>query len=501
MRREHHDKVQGVHPVRGAAKAQLDHLRAIRGVDDMQTRDPLAPHRVIGHQGQIAALVRGHRHRPGPRLSAFGAEYQIALVLAEAQIEVPARAGIAHRHPGQRGPGDRRPAAQDGEGLALAEARRILDTYLYLQTRGGAQRYARAGLDIAAGARGAIQGQRQGVGRRAVKVQRAVHRQGVRAQGQGRARRRVVQGQRSRDRQLGPLERQRRTRAQGHGPGVNGLLEARAGVGDVDRGQLGVRRTADGALQVEVEVLDVQAAGAVTVGGNRGGHGVRRSAAHGRAEGARAVVQAVTQSKGAAVQGDALGLDRAQQPHRPRASRGQDELLQGFGRLITGRGAEVTQHVGGATVAKAQRALAAVGGGDVQLMEQVTATRRRAVQRRGARGVEVQAVSADAAAENDRAGAVDLDLFEPEDFDLPGPEQASRRSREHPGGRQGGADARGDSAVPRKGQSALLIAACSDRNVLALTLDKARADPAVGGHAEAIIPAELDAMAHAEGVQ
>ena len=373
---------------------------------------------------------------------------------------------------------------------------------MYLQTRGGAQRYPRAGLDVAAGARGAIQGQRQGVGRRAVKVQRAVHRQGVRAQGQGRARRRVVQGQRSRDRQLGPLERQRRTSAQGHGPGVNGLLEARAGVGDVDCGQLGVRRTADGALQVEVEVLDVQAAGAVTVGGDRGAHGVGRSAAHGCAEGSRAAVQGVTQSEGAAVQGDALGLNRAQQPNRPRARRCQDELLQGFGRLITGRGAEVAQNVGGATVAKAQRALAAVGGGDVQLMEQVTATRRRAVQRRCARGVEVQALGADAAAENDRAGAVDLDLFEPEDFDLPGPEKASRRGREHPGGGQGGADARSDPPVPRKGQSALPIAACSDRKAPALTLDKARADhPAAGGHAEAVIPAELDAIAHAEGVQ
>ena len=84
MRRQHHDKVQGIQGVRGAAEAQLDHLRALRGVDDMQARDPLAPHRVIGHQGQIAALVGGHGHRPGPRLNAFGAEYQIALVQAEA---------------------------------------------------------------------------------------------------------------------------------------------------------------------------------------------------------------------------------------------------------------------------------------------------------------------------------------------------------------------------------------------------------------------------------
>ena len=54
-------EVQRAHGVRGAAEAHLDHLRAIRGVDDMQPGHPLVPDRVIGRQGEIAALVGGQR--------------------------------------------------------------------------------------------------------------------------------------------------------------------------------------------------------------------------------------------------------------------------------------------------------------------------------------------------------------------------------------------------------------------------------------------------------
>ena len=59
--RQHQVEVQRVHGVGGAAKTQLDHLGARGGVDNMQAGDPLIQHRVIGHQGQIAALVGRQR--------------------------------------------------------------------------------------------------------------------------------------------------------------------------------------------------------------------------------------------------------------------------------------------------------------------------------------------------------------------------------------------------------------------------------------------------------
>ena len=68
-RRHNEIEVQRAHGVGGAAEAHLDHLGAIRGVDDMQPGHPLLPYRVIGRQGQIAALVGGQR---GPSGRALG---------------------------------------------------------------------------------------------------------------------------------------------------------------------------------------------------------------------------------------------------------------------------------------------------------------------------------------------------------------------------------------------------------------------------------------------
>ena len=62
--RHHNIEVQGVHAVRGAAKAEFNHLRLVAGIDDMNPRHPLAAHRVVRHQGQIAA-IGGGRHGLG----------------------------------------------------------------------------------------------------------------------------------------------------------------------------------------------------------------------------------------------------------------------------------------------------------------------------------------------------------------------------------------------------------------------------------------------------
>ena len=62
--RHHHIEVQGVQTIGGTAEADFDHLRALRGIDDMNPRHPLVAHCVVGHQGEIATLGGG-RHGPG----------------------------------------------------------------------------------------------------------------------------------------------------------------------------------------------------------------------------------------------------------------------------------------------------------------------------------------------------------------------------------------------------------------------------------------------------
>ena len=58
--RHHEIEVEGVHPIRGAAQTELDDLRVLAGIDDMNARHPLAAHRVIRHQGQVAQIVGRH---------------------------------------------------------------------------------------------------------------------------------------------------------------------------------------------------------------------------------------------------------------------------------------------------------------------------------------------------------------------------------------------------------------------------------------------------------
>ena len=64
LRRHHYIEVQGVQAIGGAAQADFNHLRVVAGIDDMNPRYPLVAHRVVRHQGQIAALG-GDRHGPG----------------------------------------------------------------------------------------------------------------------------------------------------------------------------------------------------------------------------------------------------------------------------------------------------------------------------------------------------------------------------------------------------------------------------------------------------
>ena len=54
-------EIESVHPIRGAAEADFNHLRAVAGIDDMNPRHPLVAHRVVRHQGEIAALGDGRR--------------------------------------------------------------------------------------------------------------------------------------------------------------------------------------------------------------------------------------------------------------------------------------------------------------------------------------------------------------------------------------------------------------------------------------------------------